>query len=626
MCGISGTIGLADRRVIEAMTEAIAHRGPDDHGVLIDEPGQIALGHRRLSIIDLSAAGHQPMTYRNDRYWIVLNGEIYNFIEIRSELEERGHTFRSTSDTEVLLAAYAEWGAACLERLRGMFAFAIYDRGSEAVGGSHIFLARDRFGIKPLYYAKVNDVFVFASEIKALLASGLISRRIDNRAVWDYLSLGSIPQPRTILSDVKALLPGHAMTIDSVGEIKTFPYWDIATNASKSFPDVGTMDKKEASTELRRLLDEATRLHMIADVPIGAFLSGGIDSTSVVGLMDQYVSRPIKTYSVGFESRHAQLNECEWARVAAERFRSDHTEVIVTGDEIAVGYDKLVWAIDQPSLDGTNTYLVSKAARTGVTVALSGIGGDELFAGYPHFQRFVQAAKWKGSDSFLSKRVKGSVLWALPNRYVPDKQFLTLDPLARHTSIRSLATEGDKQHIANKSFRYECSERQLSDMYAGLMRPALDPVSQTSYVEVKGYLANTLLRDADAMSMAHALEVRPVMLDHVLAEFIFALPPEFKVKGAATKVLLTDALSDILPEQITKRPKMGFEMPLFDWLAGPLYERALAALSSRRAASIFSSEFIIESKRNLKSATGRHVRLWGYVMLIEWLNYHQCEV
>jgi asparagine synthase (glutamine-hydrolysing) len=450
MCGISGTIGLADRGVIEAMTEAIAHRGPDDGGIFVDTAGGVALGHRRLSIIDLSSAGHQPMGYWNDRYWTVFNGEIYNFMEIRSELEQRGHMFRSTSDTEVLLAAYAEWGAACLERLRGMFAFAVYDRASEENGGERVFLARDRFGIKPLYYARGNNVFLFASEIKALSASGLISNQVDYQSVWDYLSLGSIPQPRTILSDVKALLPGHAMTINSCGEIKEFSYWDIVDRASGSFARVAKMDKIEATKELRRLLEEATRLHMIADVPIGAFLSGGIDSTAVLGLMSQYVSRPIRTYSIGFESSHARLNEFKWAKLAAERLKSDHTEVIVTGGEIAGQCDNMVRAIDQPSLDGTNTYLVSKAARIGVTVALSGIGGDELFAGYPHFQRFVRAAHWDKAGLFPVKRLKKSLLRALPGRWLPDKHFLMLNPLSRLSTLRCLADEEEKQLITAK--------------------------------------------------------------------------------------------------------------------------------------------------------------------------------
>lgn len=624
MCGISGTIGLADRQMIEAMTDAIAHRGPDDCGIFVDAERAIALGHRRLSIIDLSRAAHQPMSYRDNRYWIVFNGEIYNYKNIRSDLESCGHQFRSNSDTEVLLAAYAEWGVSCLDHLRGMFAFAIYDRTPKDSKSPRFFLARDRFGIKPLYFAKINRIVLFASEIKALLASGLISRQVDYQAVWDYLSLGSIPQPRTILADVKALLPGHAMVINNEGHNEIFQYWDIASASAGLHSRLQTMAEAEAAEELRCQLDEATRLHMIADVPIGAFLSGGIDSTAVLGLMNQYVSEPIKTYSVGFESHHAQLNEFAWARLVAERMQTEHTEVVVTGDDIAKDYDQFIQAIDQPSLDGSNTFLVSRAARTGVTVALSGLGGDELFAGYPHFQRFIQAAKWD-DYGFFSGKLKELTLKAMPYRWLPDKNFISLDAPARHSTIRSLASEVEKVQITAPSFLSKFEPRRLNDLYEQLLQPGLDPIAQTSYVELKGYLANTLLRDADAMSMSQALEVRPILLDHKLAEFIFALPAEWKVNGAINKWLLVEALRDILPEAIINRPKMGFEMPLFEWLCSSLKKRAIAALSSRCAAAIFSAQFLMESKQILNLPTGKHTRLWAYVMLIEWLNYYQCE-
>ena len=309
MCGIAGTIGVTDKNIFIAMNGAMAHRGPDDHGIYIDEQNRFGFAHRRLSIIDLSSAGHQPMSYLGGRYWIVYNGEIYNYKDIRADLEKKGCTFTSNTDTEVLLAAYAEWGRDCLKKLRGMFAFAIYDKQT-----SQTFLARDRFGIKPLYYSRQNGFFLFASEIKTLLASGLISKRVDYQAIWDYISIGCIPQPRTILQEVKALLPGHSMLLTSNGEIIINRYWDLWDYAPQSSH---TVDSSIASEELRVKLEEATRLHMIADVPVGAFLSGGIDSTAVVGLMSQYVSHPIKTFSVGFESKYAKLNEFKWAKIVS---------------------------------------------------------------------------------------------------------------------------------------------------------------------------------------------------------------------------------------------------------------------------------------------------------------------
>lgn len=624
MCGITGTLGIADEALVKAMTDAIAHRGPDDWGVYVDEVGQVALGQRRLSIIDLSAAGHQPMSYGNGRYWITFNGEIYNFLALRSELEHLGYRFISSTDTEVLLAGYVEWGESCLERLRGMFAFAIYDHGVHP-DQARLFLARDRFGIKPLYYAEVDGIFLFASELKGLLAGGLISRQVDYQAIWDYLSLGSIPQPRTILADVKALLPGHAAIVNSNKEVKIYRYWDIAEQATKNFPEASYLNRAAASKELRHLLEEATRLHLMADVPVGAFLSGGIDSTAVVGLMSQYVSQPIKTYSIGFESQYDWLSELKWAKMAAERFHTDHTEVIITGDEVAREYDNLIQAIDQPSLDGTNTYFVSKATRKGVTVSLSGLGGDELFAGYRHFRSFKQANQLQALMKFGGNLSRRTLLRVVPQKYSSLKKFFAESSLAWYATIRSLADEEQKRQIISHHFN-NAKFHPITKFYEQLVRPELDPISQVSYVELNGYMANTLLRDSDVMSMSHALEVRPVLLDHVLAEFSFALSPQLKLKGRDNKVVMVDALRDILPEPIVKRPKMGFEMPLAEWLRGSLRDRARAALNSSMASKLFNSNFLSESKLHLEQPQGRAVRLWAYVLLMEWLQSHKCDL
>jgi asparagine synthase (glutamine-hydrolysing) len=618
MCGIVGIIGLANQEVISAMNNALMHRGPDDFGIYIDESGCVAFGHRRLSIIDLSPAGHQPMSYSNERYWTVYNGEIYNFMEIRIELEKKGYSFVSNSDTEVMLAAYAEWGQACLHKFRGMFAFAIYDRQA-----AEVFLARDRFGIKPLYYFQKNGIFLFASEIKALIASKLVPYHADLQSIWDYLSLGSVPQPRTILCDVQALLPGHAMTVGLNGQVKEYQYWDIEQNSVK-LPN--SITPADAAQELRAKLEEATRLHMIADVPVGAFLSGGIDSTAVVGLMSQYVSHPLKTYSVGFESKHAKLNELEWAKIASERFETDHTEVIVTENDIAQSYDSLVQGIDQPSLDGTNTYFVSKAAHTGVTVSLSGQGGDELFAGYPHFAGLARAADWDRKFPDWFRRLSTPFIRYIPGRFVPDKYWLSRTPVERYAGLRNLADEHRKMQISNKELHSGFKPQSLVEVYRALLKSSLDSVSLTSYIEVKGYLANTLLRDGDAMSMAHSLEVRPVLLDHVLAEYVFGLPSRLKLNKEGGKKVLLDSLRDLIPEPILNRRKMGFEMPLFDWLSGPLQDRALDTLTSSNAHAIFSQRFLEEASSTIREARKRDVRLWGYVMLIEWMNVNQCAL
>lgn len=617
MCGIAGTYGLADHDVIAHMVSAQAHRGPDDEGVYLDEANRVALGHRRLSIIDLSPAGHQPMSYGHGRYWITHNGEVYNFAEIRTELEGKGHVFRSSTDTEVILAAYAEWRTACLERFRGMFAFAICDQERR-----QLFLARDRFGIKPLYWAQVNGGFLFASELKGMLASGLISRQLDRQAIWDYLSLASVPPPRTILANVSALLPGHYMVVQD-GQIKIEQYWDLRKPSDSDNPTT-RMEPEEIAAELRRLLEESTRLHMIADVPVGAFLSGGVDSTAVVGLMSEHVSSPLKTYSIGFEGRGARISELPWAKIAAERFGTDHTEVIVTGEDVTREFDRLIEAIDQPSGDGVNSYFVSKAARTGVTVALSGLGGDEFFAGYPQFRRFAQAERLLPHGDGLAGRALRSLGRLLPGRWRLQAEFIGGLPLERHASVRRLYGEQEKHLLLADSLQDGFAPRPVTDFYARHLSPELDVVARTSYAEAKGYMAHTLLRDSDVMSMAHALEVRVPLLDHKLAEFAFRLPPEFKLNSQGTKIILLEALRDLIPEPIAQRQKMGFEFPMRDWLAGPLASLAHEILGSAEATQVFDGAGLSKLQAQVSDCRGSHVRVWAPIVLVAWMQRHRC--
>lgn len=615
MCGIFGVIGHSDQQMLEAMNHAIAHRGPDDHGLHIDQGRRFSLGHRRLSIIDLSAAGKQPMRYGN--LLITYNGEIYNYLELRQELQARGHQFSNHTDTEVIMAAYQEWGADCVRRLRGMFAFAIYDEAKQT-----IFLARDRFGIKPLYYAQTADMFLFASEIKALLATNHISRRVDRQALWDFLSLGSVPQPRTLIESIKSLPPGSYMQWQANETPTITIYWDIVEASQKNYPHVRQLGWDNAVQQLRSLLDEATKYHLVADVPVGAFLSGGIDSTAVVGLMSQYVSEPIKTYSIGFaDPRYDDINELKWAKLAAEIFDTDHTELLLTDDDVADTYDALIHAIDQPSLDGTNSYFVSRITRQDVKVALSGLGGDELFAGYPQFLHFKKATN-------LPIPTMDGLVRSLPVRALPDgirqpvQIAMTGTPAAQQSLVRNLASEQEKRQIANQSVFAES----LDNLYSRWLQPELDAVSQLSYVELSGYMANTLLRDTDAMSMAHSLEVRPVLLDHKLAEFSFALPTDYKVNGSSTKKILLAALQDIVPVEIANRPKRGFAMPLSRWLTTSLQDRALTAFNSQQAQEVFTRSFIEQTQHQLRSSKSVHPRLWAYTMLLNWLEAYDCHL
>jgi len=591
MCGIAGAFGTSPPRVAAAMGEALAHRGPDDSGLF--EDAGVAFAFRRLSIIDLSACGHQPMSYADGRYWIVFNGEIYNFAELRRELKAHGHRFVSHSDTEVILAGYAQWGEEVVQRLRGMFAFAIYDRVDAS-----LFLARDRFGIKPLYFTTRGSTFLFASELKALLASGMVERRLDPMAFWFYLSLGSVPQPNSALAGVEMLPAANVMRVRRDLSYATRRYWDLGRTPPL---DLAPAD---AARRLRELLEEATRLHMVADVPVGAFLSGGIDSTAVVGLMTRASGQRIRTFSVGFANGDGSVtDEREWARLAAQRFDSEHTEVVVTGEDVAAQFDHLVRALDQPSLDGTNTFLVSQAAGRELKVALSGLGGDELFAGYPHFARLHRAARLSPARALLRH---------LPGRFVRDRELIAAAPAERYATLRNLADDDEKRAIVNLALDMKTP---LAALYAGAR--GRDSVAQTTYIETRRYLADTLLRDADAAAMAWSLEVRPVLLDHKLAEFAFALPAALKL-GTINKPLLVDAVRDLLPPELLSRRKTGFELPLQSWLIGPLRERALDAFSSQTARTFFAQSFLDDTARTLRERRRPSLRVWAYLMLVEW--------
>jgi asparagine synthase (glutamine-hydrolysing) len=617
MCGIAGAVGVTSPDAVREMTDTLAHRGPDDSGVFFDANTRVALGHRRLSIIDVSSCGHQPMSYDGGRYVITYNGEIYNFAELRRELEPLGHRFLSHSDTEVMLAAYAQWGERCVERFRGMFAFAIYDR--EAQDGTLLFLARDRFGIKPLYYTLHDGLFVFASELKALLAGGFTERRLDPDALSVYLSLGSMPQPRTALADVSALEPAHVMKVRADLSIETKRYWDLA-DASRAWErEVRELDARSAPARLRELLEEATRYHLVADVPVGAFLSGGIDSTAVVGLMTRAGGSRIRTFSVGFAGDAAGVtDERQWARLGAEKFNAEHTEVVVSGSEVAAEFDEIVTAIDQPSLDGTNTFLVSRAAGKSQKVALSGLGGDELFAGYPHFRQLQRAARfdrWLGSSP---RSLARTAVRRIPGRFLRERDLLAASAAERFATLRLLADDAGKQELLNPDLAARMSRPPLSAHYEPLLRRELDSVAQTSYVEIRCYLADTLLRDADAMAMDSSLEVRPVLLDHVLAEFAFALPSSLKLSATTNKAVFIDAVRDLLPPELLQRRKTGFELPLQSWLAGPLRDRARDAFSSPQAAAIFSRAFLKETLDHLAARRPPAIRVWAYLLLVEW--------
>ncbi len=613
MCGIAGTIGLADPTVIAAMTASLRHRGPDDDGTHVDPAGAFAFGHRRLAIIDLSPAGHQPMSWAEGRLWITYNGEIYNYRELRRELEGCGCSFRTQTDTEVLLAAYATWGEECLHRLRGMFAFAIADAARRRV-----FLARDRFGVKPLLYAESAGRLLFASELRAFTAAGVVSTQIDHNAVWHYLSLGSVPSPRTILQQVRSLPPGHAMTVSfDARPLRRWRWWDIATAAQAHADAVARLDFVTAAAALRERLDEATRYHLVADVPVGAFLSGGVDSAAMVALMRRHVTAPIRTFTVAFGDCHLDLSEARPAAETAHALGTQHHDVTVSDAEAAASFDALLDALDQPSLDGANTWFVARAAAAQVKVALTGLGGDELFAGYPHFRRHQLAARLRAACGNSSALL--APLRLLPERCRHNLMLPALDDGERLGTLRCLMTCREKCRVLNPDLLDSVTQ----DPPEALLNPdpgGLDTIARLSQVELEGYMARTLLRDGDVMSMAHGLETRPILLDHELAAFAFALPSACKLRHGRGKAIFSAALAGLLPDEIARRPKRGFELPLLRWLSGPLLERADAALSSAAAQTLFQPGFLDDARTRLRTPQPRDVRLWPYVVLSAWLQ------
>jgi len=600
--------------------DSINHRGPDGHGIYKDAENNVALGHCRLAVIDLSKTGKQPMSYANGRYWITYNGEIYNYLQIKRGLQSRGYQFKSNSDTEVILALYDKYGEKCLSHLRGMFAFIIWDQQEKK-----LFVARDRFGIKPLYWTNLSNSFLFSSELAGLLASNIVPRKLDPNALSFYFSTGSIPAPYTILSNVNSLLPAHFMVIQH-GQHSITQYWDLPYQ-SIQYTTSSNLNADEVALELRRQLEESIKLHMISDVPIGAFLSGGIDSTAVVGMMSKQISTPLKTFSIGFEETYKEHSELEYAKLVAARFETDHHEIIVTGQDVASQFDQFIDAIGQPSTDGINTFLVSSAARKEVVVALSGLGGDEFFAGYPHFRWFkmIQDSKLLG-NSFTKIAAKlisqyTNNRWSKLANLIAAKDYKT-----RYSKSRELYSELEQLSLLSPNLLRLIDDQNLLNFLAQYIHDGIDPITQTTFMEAKTYMSNTLLRDTDATSMRHALEVRVPLIDHKLAEFAFKIQPELKLTGDNTKIILIKALRDILPNEIIKRKKMGFELPMKQWLAGPLKNIVVDHLQSNNTRELITSTSIDKLIASITTGSHSYTKVWGIVVLTAWMNKHQCHL
>lgn len=580
MCAIAGIVTSSGRESMDLaatllpMTAAMTHRGPDDHGVWISADRRVGLASRRLSVRDVSSAGHMPIGNSDGTLWLIHNGEIYNADALRSELEALGYGFRSQSDSEVILHGYDAWGPGIVERLRGMFAFAIYDERS---GKQRcLFLARDRLGIKPLYFARTPRRLVFASELKALRASGLVSSCVSPAGVIGYLLTGSIPSPLTIYHEAQALEPAHTLTVEMPeGRLDARPkrYWSFPS------PEDTRVTLDEAIGRIRCALEDAVRSHLVSDVPLGAFLSGGLDSSAVVALMHAAGAGPIRTCSMVFEE--AAYSEASYSRAVARAVGCEHYERIITAEQVRADLDCIFRSMDQPTIDGVNTYFVSKTAReAGLTVALSGLGGDELFGGYtktfrvlPNLVRALRLARAiPGGVPFARASIRllrpgeSRVREAFDRPPSPASAYLACRGLFSPLEVRSLVSP-EVWDAAIDSL-----ERVL-----GIGEPDplakdfdADPSLWISRAELEGYTRNQLLRDTDVFSMAHSLEVRVPLLDDRLIETVLRLPAIVRHAGKP-KDLLLRAVSDLLPPEIRqRRQKQGFVLPFDVWLRGPL--------------------------------------------------------
>ena len=588
MCGITGVFDSRGRReirrdVLERMNDSQQHRGPDEEGLHL-EPG-VGLGHKRLSIIDLKT-GQQPLYNEDKSVCIVYNGEIYNYQELMSELQALGHTFRTKSDTEVVVHAWEEWGERCVERFRGFFAFGLWDRNRQS-----LFLARDRLGVKPLHYAVLPDGLVlFGSELKSMLAHGAMARDIDPLAIEEYFALGYVAEPRTIFGAARKLSPAHTLLITR-GQPVPAPreYWDV------SFTEGPARTDAEACEELVARLRESVRLRMISEVPLGAFLSGGVDSSAVVAMMAGLSSGPVNTCSIAFDD--PAFNESEFAQTIADRYHTNHRVERVQSDDFDL-IDELATLYDEPYADSSAipTYRVCQLARRHVTVALSGDGGDESFGGYRRYRLHLMEERMRASMPIGMRRP----LFGLLGRAYPKLDWAprvlraktTFEALARNSveayfhSV-SILREPMRAQLFSSGLKSRLGGYEAMDVFRHHAAKAQtdDPLSQIQYLDLKTYLVGDINTKVDRASMAHSLEVREPLMDHPLVEWLASLPPSLKVRGQEGKYLLKKAMEPHLPSEILYRPKMGFAVPLARWFRGPLKQRVRDALLGERLAA-----------------------------------------
>jgi asparagine synthase (glutamine-hydrolysing) len=630
MCGIVGIIarkGGVDPAVLERATLSLAHRGPDDSGTVIlhdnvPEPVEIGLGNRRLAVLDLSPLGHQPMHDPDTGNWIIFNGEIYNFREIRERLQREGAQFRSHSDTEVLLKAYRRWGDACVEQLRGMFAFAIWDAQRH-----RLFAARDPMGIKPLYYFQTETHLLFASEVRTLLGTGMVPRKLDSASLINYLEFGSVYDPLTVVEGISNLGPGQSFVWER-GRIRVETYWDLTGKLSNS------ENRASSQEEIHAALDDAVSMQMVSDVPVGVFLSGGVDSTAIVANLSRRGAK-LETFSIVF--RESDYSEAQYSRLVAKEFATNHHEITVSQFDALEAIPHALSAMDLPTIDGLNTYLVSRQTRAaGIKVALSGLGGDEVFAGYssfitvPRMESFHR--QWRRLPAFLRKSAATVYsLFAPANDQNRKMAELVGDgPTFLHPYFlsRMLFTKEQRSELL-VSKASQLDERADASLKRSLERTrGFDAVNRVSYLESRCYMLNTLLRDADVMSMAHGLELRVPLIDHRLTQMVLSLPGHWKLDTNTPKPLLVSSLAGAMPKDVVTRRKRGFTLPFEHWLKDEMrtkIDKSLGEIGGGPLAGVIDCAAVQQVWQDFLDGHTSWSRPWALYVIDSWCRLNGVE-
>lgn len=646
MCGICGEIDLIKKEIkpeiIRCMCNVLAHRGPDDEGMVFfkgdryfeirrsselppeENDFEVAFGHRRLSIIDLSEAAHQPMCNEDETLWIVFNGEVYNFQELSKRLEEKGHRFKSKSDTEVILHAYEEWDVECLSTFRGMFAFAIWDTKKR-----RLFMARDRLGKKPLVYFNKNGRFIFASEIKAILQDPFVERKLNIFALHHYLTYQYVPSPDTIFEGIRKLPPAHYLIYDPPKKIEIERYWNLNFTPM----DEKTLNLSDLNELLQKKIEESVKLRMISDVPLGAFLSGGMDSSLVVGMMAKFSERPVKTFSIGFEEEG--FDELPYARLVSKHFSTEHQEFVVKPNAIEV-LPKLVWHYNEPFADSSAipTYYVAKMTKDYVKVVLTGDAGDENFAGY---RRYL-FSKWVSLFTKIPEKVRKKMMpfWlrlfssfhvmeSKLNRLSDFLEMSTPNQESNYLEQVKIFNRKEREYLYTEEFSKNLEGMDPLDYFLGKFKEIKteDLIDKLLYLDIHTYLPEDLLVKVDIATMANSLEARVPFLDHEFMEFVAQIPSHLKLRGSKTKFILKKSFSDFLPEPILKRKKMGFGVPVSRWFRKELKDYVSEILLDTR--TLNRGYF---KRKGIENLLNEHIalkydhsaKIWALLVLEIWFR------